>query len=252
MTTVQPPLLLWQIPELEAGPQSAAMPRSAMVADDIEDIDDLPTPVDARADDPPVTDITEDHSAQGYAEGWERGLSEGREQGYSEGIAAATEAAQAAVVEQVRRLAAITARLGGPIAALDAAVEEAVTSLAIEVARCVIGAETCRSRDYLVRLIREAVAKIPVEMGTFKIILNPADQGLIRGLAPEIEDGTVALVGDDGMEPGDCLVIADSQGTLVKDMRWRPRAGEGVSQVDLSLATRWRTVMRELFEGEDK
>jgi flagellar assembly protein FliH len=82
--------------------------------------------------------------------------------------------------------------------------------------------------------------------------LNPTDLDVIRGLAPEIEGGNAALVADDTIEPGDCRVIADARGMPIKDMRWRPRAGEGASQVDLSLATRWRAVMLALFEGEEK
>jgi len=89
-------------------------------------------------------------------------------------------------------------------------------------------------------------------MGALKVVLNPADLELVRALAPEIENDSAALVSDDAVEPGDCLVVADGQGAPIKDMRWRPRAGEGMSQVDLSLATRWRAVMLALFEGEEK
>jgi hypothetical protein len=35
-------------------------------------------------------------------------------------------------------------------------------------------------------------------------------------------------------------------------MRWQSRANESRSQVDLTLASRWRSVMLTLFEGEDK
>ena len=93
---------------------------------------------------------------------------------------------------------------------------------------------------------------MPIEMGALKVVLNPADLEIIRALAPAIENGNVFLVGDNSVAPGDCLVVTDSQSAPIKDMRWRPRSGEGMSQVDLSLATRWRAVMLALFEGEDK
>jgi flagellar assembly protein FliH len=179
-------------------------------------------------------------------------LTEGKKTGYAEGRQAGAKASETALAAQAQRLAAIVARLEAPISALEGPVEEAVAALALEVARCVIGSETSRSREYLVRLIREAVAKVPIEMGALKVVLNPADLEIIRALAPEIENGNATLVEDNSVAPGDCLVVSDNQSASIKDMRWRPRSAEGMSQVDLSLATRWRAVMLALFEGEDK
>jgi flagellar assembly protein FliH len=247
MTLSELPVLRWPIPELEGGsPPPSAPPENA---EEAVDDDGLPSPMPDETDALRFDDIVERHGARGYAEGWERGHAEGRELGYAAGMAAAT-AAEAALAREGRRLTAIVNKLGAPIAAFDAAVEEAVAALALEIARGVIGSETSRSRDYLVHLIRQAVAKVPAEMGTMKIVLNPADLELIRRAAPDIEHESALLIGDGGIEPGDCLVVADGQNTPVKDLRWRPRAGD--AQADLSLATRWRTVMRTLFEEEDK
>ena len=252
MTLTGPPLLLWQIPELESPSPPIAV---AMLAAE-ETTGEIPSSADDHApdtvDEPSMTEIKQDQLATGYAEGWERGLSEGRERGYAEGIAAGTEAARAALSEQAQRLAAIIDKLGAPISILEAPVEDAVAALALEVARCVIGYETSQSHAYLVPLIREALAKVPIEMGAPKIVLNPADLELIRALAPNLEPTSAVLIGDDAIEPGNCLVVADGQGAPFKDMRWRSRAGDGMSMVDLSLAERWRGVMRRLFEGEDK
>jgi len=245
------PLLLWQFPELEASPKPVSTPLPSE-GDNACDARVTFEQDNASPDEPNITDMVREQIEKGYAEGWQRGLAEGREKGYTEGIDAGAKAAETALAEQAQRLAAILARLDAPIPALDRPVEEAVAALALEVARCVIGGETARSREYLVRLIREAVAKVPIEMGTLKVVLNPADLELVRALAPEIENGSASLVGDNAIEPGDCLVVADGQGAPIKDMRWRPRTGEGMSQVDLSLATRWRAVMLALFEDEDK
>ena len=252
MTLTGPPLLLWQIPELEN--PSAPVAITILAAE--ESTGEIPSPPDDHApdavDEPSMTETEQDQRATGYAEGWERGLSEGREQGYAEGIAAGTEAARAALSEQAQRLAAIINKLGAPILALEAPVEDAVAALALEIARCVIGSETSQSRAYLVPLIRQAVAKVPIEMGAPKVILNPADRELIGALAPDLEQANAVLIGDDAIEPGDCLVVADGQGAPFKDKRWRSRTGDGMSLVDLSLAERWRAVMRRLFEGEDR
>jgi flagellar assembly protein FliH len=244
------PLLLWQFPELETQTKAVEIYSSTEAEDaDGSDVEFTPNGADNQQ---LLNEMLQEQIASGYAEGFERGVTEGKERGYATGLVAATEAAEQTLAAQARGLAAILTRLGAPIAALERPVEEAVVALALEVARCVIGSETSRSREYLARLIREAVAKVPIEMGALKVVLNPVDLDLVRALAPEIENGSAYLVGDDAIEPGDCQVVADGQGAPIKDMRWRPRAGEGISQVDLSLSARWRTVMLSLFEGEEK
>lgn len=252
MTRTGPPLLLWQIPELE----NPSPPLAISISVAAESTEEILSPPDDHApdavDEPLMTEIEQGQRSKGYAEGWECGLSEGRERGYANGIAAGTEAARAELAAQAQRLAAIISKLGAPISALEAPVEEAVAALALEIARCVIGSETSQSHAYLVPLIRQAVAKVPIEMGAPKIILNPADRELIGALAPDLEQANAVLIGDDAIEPGDCLVVADGQGAPFKDKRWRSRAGDGMSLVDLSLAERWRAVMRRLFEGEDR
>jgi flagellar biosynthesis/type III secretory pathway protein FliH len=253
----RPRLPLWQMPELTDGSRPPSTPALAE-EENIDDSDNrngingsATPPSDDALDGRAIAEVLQDQCAQGYAEGWEQGRLEGAEKGYADAIAAAA-AAQTALAQDGRRLAAIAARLGASIPALDAAVEEAVAALALEVARCVIGSEVSRSRDYLVRLIREALAKVPLELGAVAIIVNPADRDLICRLAPDITDGNAVLVADDAVEPGDCRVIADSQTAPAKDLRWRPRATEGIAQVNLSLASRWRAAMLALFEDEDK
>lgn len=245
------PLSRWQFPEL-ARPGASA-PLLGASADEMAG-EPSPTaePETPACDEPSLDEIVREEMAKGYSEGWERGFADGGAKGYLEGFETASKAAEAALMGQAQSLVAILERLSAPIPVLDAVVEEAVAGLALEVARCVIRIETSRSREYLVQLIREAIAKVPIEMGTLKLVLNPTDVEVIRRLAPEIENGSALLVSDGAIEPGDCVVVADGQAGPIKDMRWRPRAGEGMSQVDLSLATRWRAVMLALFEDEDK
>lgn len=180
-----------------------------------------------------------------------RGFEEGREQGYAAGFAEGVEAGEAKMTDAAQRLAAIVGRLGSPIAVLEQPVEEAVAALALEVARCVIGDEVKRSRAFLVRLVREAIAKVPLEMGSPRVLLNPADLELVRGLAPDIEAGSAVFVADETIEVGGALVVADGEERQIKDRRWNPRTAEGVSQVNLTLSSRWREVMLALFDGEE-
>ncbi len=247
------PLAPWQFPELNGAARLGAVPpvpeadgngEAAGAAHPAQ-----PMGSNGKSADDPSRDSVAAEIAKGCAEGFERGLAEGRETGYAAGFAAGLEAAQRSLTEEARRLTALVQRLTEPIPALERRVEEAVVALALEIARCVIGGELARSREPLVRLIREAIAKVPIETGALEIVLNPADLDLVRALAPEIERGSATLLGDPAVETGGCLVIGHGE---VKDVRWHPRLREGVSQVDLSLAARWRNVMLTLFDGEDE
>jgi flagellar biosynthesis/type III secretory pathway protein FliH len=205
-----------------------------------------------HADEISVAEPDDPRASQGHAEGFEIGLQEGRERGYAEGFDAGRKAADLQFADHLRRLETVVQRLGEPMRSLERPVEEAVISLALEVARWVIGSEISGSRDYLVRLIRDAVAKVPIDVGTPMIVLNPADAELVRAAAPDLENNGIALILDDTMEPGGCRVIANgAEGIAVKDRRWHPRALQGICQVDLTLASRWRDAMFAMFEGED-
>ena len=182
----------------------------------------------------------------------DRRLVEGREQGYAEGFIVGQRAAEQRFADQLRRFEDIVQRLGEPIRALERPVEEAVIALALEVARWVIGNEITMSRDHLVRLVRDAVGRVPIDVGPPTIMVHPADAELIRALAPDLEAKGLPLVVDETIEPGGCLIVADgADGIAVKDRRWHPRAGHGICEVDLTLASRWRDAMLAMFEGED-
>ena len=219
-----------------------------------------PTPPNAEADveiDTAAAEVEQDATlladelAKAREAGLRRGFEEGREQGYAAGFAEGIKAGEAKMTDAAERLAAIVGKLGSPIAVLEQPVEEAVAALALEVARCVIGDEVKRSRTFLIRLVREAIAKVPLEMGSPRVLLNPADLELVRGLAPDIEADSAALVADETIEAGGALVVADGEERQIKDRRWNPRTAEGVSQVNLTLSSRWREVMLALFDGEE-
>jgi flagellar assembly protein FliH len=222
--------------EHDAGRPAAPASQSAAIAA-------VPAPDDSGA---------ADATRRGHAEGFEAGRREGREQGYAEGLAEGQRAAEQHLVEELRLLDAMTRRLAEPGRALERPVEEAIVTLALEVARWVIGTEVSNSPDYIIGLIREAVAQVPIDVGTPAIVLNPIDVELVRGLAPDLEENGIPLVGDESVEPGGCLVVADgAEGAAMKDRRWHPRPHQGVCEVDLTLASRWRNAMLAMFEGEE-
>jgi flagellar assembly protein FliH len=238
-------VLPFQFPPLReepAGPVSDALPSPP------EPVDEGPSSADAAA---LAAETLAAELARAHEEGLQRGLAEGREQGYAAGFTEGAKAGEAQMREAVSRMTEIVSRLSMPVTALEQPVEEAVAALALEVARCVIGAEVKRSCEFLVRLVREAIAKVPLEMGAPRVLLNPVDLELVRRLAPEIEDGNAVLVGDETIEAGGALVVADGEERQIKDRRWDPRTADGVSQVNLTLSSRWREVMLTLFDGEN-
>ena len=244
----------WPFPALDGNATPAPRPKDAVNGVAYHAPEAAPEPQPVAPETPPfdpqaAAALAEEQAAEGYAEGLRRGFAEGQEQGYAAGLAEA-KAAEQRFAEQAQRLIAIIDRLGAPIAALQRPVEEAVAALALEVARGVIGSEVSRSHEYLVRLISEAVSKVPIHMGAPKILLNPTDLDMVRALAPEIGKGGAALVADEGIEAGGCIVVADGDDEPIEDRRWHARTGEGVSQVDLTLSSRWRSVIFALFEGD--
>lgn len=230
-----PPLTRWQFPELRGPADHDPAPPAAESAAD-EAVPD---------DGPALADLVAAETARGRTEGFEHGLAEGRDKGYAEGLAAGARAAEEALAGQARRLAAIVEGLSAPLPALDRAVEEAVVALALEIARVVIGGEIARSRESLIRLLREAIAKVPIETGALEVVLNPADLDLVRARARDLAEAGAVLRADAAVEEGGCLVVGHTE---AKDLRWHSR--EGLSQIDLSLAARWRHAMLALFDGE--
>ncbi|MGH6980711.1 MAG: FliH/SctL family protein [Stellaceae bacterium] len=246
----------WEIPDIDAGTHKIPLPEFFAGPGPLRDESPgLAGETIIRKADPapaPEAGATDARKSSAYAEGLAQGISDGRERGYAEGFEVGRQAADLQFAEHLRRLDAIVQRLGEPLRALDRPVEEAVLALALEVARWVIGSEVSRSRDFLLGLIREAVAKVPIDVGVPSIVLNPADVEIIRTVAPDLENNGIALVADDTVEPGGCRVIATgADGPAAKDRRWHPRALQGICEIDLTLASRWREAMFAMFEGED-
>jgi flagellar assembly protein FliH len=240
----------YQFPALGEGDVAARVPTSAITpSPDDETLTDAAAAMEEAA--AAIAAKAAAEFAEAREEGLRQGFAEGREQGYAAGFDEAVKTGEAKLADEARRLAAIVEKFGAPLTTLDSPVEEAVAALALEVARCVIGEEVRRSRGFLVKLVREAIAKVPLDMGAPRVLLNPVDLDLVRKLVPEVEADNVVLVGDDAIEPGGALVVADGDDRQIKDRRWNPRNADGVSQVNLTLSSRWRAVMLTLFDGED-
>ena len=69
---------------------------------------------------------------------------------------------------------------------------------------------------------------------------------------PQARNRELCRIAHASLRPGGCLVIANGDDVPIRDVRWHPRAGEGVSQVNLTLSSRWRSVMLSLFDAEEE
>jgi len=211
------------LPEAAPPPDAAALAESALAA------------------------LRAEKAAEGHAEGLARGLEEGRQRGYADGLAVGRVEAQQHLDEASHRLASVLDALSGPIAALDGPLEDAVVSLALELARRVIGAEASQSHAAMVELIRKVLAEIPIDIGRPRVLLHPEDLDLVRKRMPEVGKGKIELVGDESIEPGGCRVLADDiDATTRPDRRWSDRGS--LFEGNLTLAARWRAAMLALFE----
>lgn len=251
----------WDIPDIAATAQKAPLHDffELEFGQESQNGEPLPVTEPAKPGDNATEQVvqtptgTDDPRAQPrYSEAYELGLAEGRERGYADGFAAGRQAADSKFADELIRLDSVIRHLGEPMRSMERPVEDAVIALALEVARWVVGSKVARSRNYLVRLIRDAVSKVPIDVGTSTILLNPADVEVIRRLAPDLEHDGVVLASDEEIEPGSCRVIADDGNRVTrKDRRWHAGALRGVCEVDLTLASRWREAMFAMFEGED-
>jgi flagellar assembly protein FliH len=247
-----PALRRWRFPDLEpkpdAGEMTAPIATEAPLATHAAAEVAAPSAADDWAEERQHAAAAE--MARGYDAGLARGIADGRQQGHAEGFASGETAGRQSLAAEARRIATLVECLAAPMPTVERAVEDALIGLALELARFVIGGEITRSRDSLVRVIREALATAPVRVDGLRIALNPADLALVRSLAPEVESGGAVLVGDQAVETGGCLILVEEGDGPVKDRRWQPRPPSTVPQIDLSLAARWRSAMLALFEGE--
>jgi flagellar assembly protein FliH len=164
-----------------------------------------------------------DGHAEGHREGYEAGLGEGRAKGEAEALALGRAAAES--------LVAATARFEEQVAALDGALAEEVVALATEIAREVIRQSIAIKPETVVSVVREAIAQLPLQHAS--IHLHPEDSSLVRSYAGEQLSHAGHRVHDDPkLARGDVLVEC------------------GGSQLDATVATRWRRVLDRIGHSE--
>lgn len=153
----------------------------------------------------------------------DRVYAEARDNGYRAGYAAGQATARA----EATRLAHAADELAEAMSAFDQQVADELVALAMEVARQIIRGEVTARPAIILDVVHEALAQLPHQHVT--IYLHPDDASLVRSYAGDaLTHAGHRILEDLRLTPGDCVLES------------------GTSQLDASLATRWRRVVEGL------
>lgn len=132
-------------------------------------------------------------------EGLEAGRCEGREQGRAE------------MAAQAARLRAVLDALEAPLRELDDGVVEALTELALTIARHLVRREIHAEPGEIVAVVRQAAAELPVAARRVRVVLAPADASIVRAALGAGEGGEARweIVEDPSVQRGGCRIESE-------------------------------------------
>jgi flagellar assembly protein FliH len=161
----------------------------------------------------PTAEEIEAIEHQAHEEGYRAGLELGRQEAAAE-LAALREMLNG--LDQIARSA-------------EASLAADVLDLALVVARQLVRHEVSADRTLVLNVIREAIAGLPTVRSPARIQLNPADLQVVSPLlSAELESEVWRFVADPALESGACRIETPA------------------SSLDLTLASRWQSVLRVL------
>ncbi len=159
------------------------------------------------------------------AEEIERIHSEAHESGYAAGY----EEGLAAAKQEAERLVRIVDNLQQQLQSVDQGVAEELLAVAVEIASQVLRQSLKVRPELILPVVREAVASMAMHHGHPCLYLNPDDAALVRAqLGEHLTHNGWRLIEDNVIERGGC------------------RIESGASEVDATLATRWKRVLESI------
>jgi flagellar assembly protein FliH len=166
-------------------------------------------------------------SAPPTAEELDRLCAQARKEGYEAGRQAGYAAGQVLAREEAARLVRMADGLEQALAEFDQAVADELLALTVEIARQVVRLEIAARPDVILRVVHDALAQLPHQHAT--IYLHPDDAALVRSyMGDALSHAGHRILEEPTLKPGDCMLES------------------GSSQIDASLATRWRRVVEGL------
>ena len=178
----------------------------------------------------PTAEEVEQIYQQAREEGYKRGLDEGHQTGLEQGLklGETTIAAEAAkVTAEAEKLAEAASKLDIGLTTLDTAVADELLALALAIAREVVRQEITARPETLLLAVKEAIIQLPHQHAA--IYLHPDDASLLRSyMGDQLAHAGHRIHEDFKLQRGDCVLEA------------------GGSQLDASVAMRWRRVVENL------
>ena len=192
-----------------------------------------PEPVEARAREPlpdpavspsrPEQPLLKLPTAQDIEAMFEQARAEGLETGRTEGLAAAR--AEAA------RLASLVGAMDDALDTRDDTIAEGIITLAIAVARQMVGQTLTDTPAIVVDTVKEVLQQMPRD--EISLHLHPDDAALVREhLETQLGQGHHRIVEDPEISRGGC------------------RAEATGSEIDATLATRWRRILEGMGRAD--
>ena len=186
-----------------------------------------PPAVAPAAGEPPPAALGRAEIERLCAEAREDGYQAGFHAGYQDGMRSGYEAGQAAVRAEAERIRQAADTLDRALKEFDQQVADELVALAIEIARQVVRHEVATRPESIVGVVSEALAQLPHQHAA--IHMNPQDAALVRAnIGETLSHAGHRILEEPHLKPGECLLEA------------------GGSQIDASLATRWRRVIEAL------
>lgn len=147
-----------------------------------------------------------------------------------EGYAAGYEEGTARVRMEAARLHNLVEQLEGAITAWNQDVAQEIAALGIEIARQLVGQSLAARPEFIVDVVRDAIAQLPHQHT--QIFLNAEDAQLVRDQHGEqLAHAGHRIFEDATLSRGGCRVEASG------------------SQIDGSIETRWRRIVEPLAAG---
>lgn len=175
-----------------------------------------------------IEQIQQQAHEEGYKTGHAEGHTDGHAEGYAKGYAEGAQKAH----DEAQRMAGIVGALEKELHQLDEQVTQELLDLALEVARQMLQQTLKVKPDLLLNVVRNAISSLPHFNQHAHLILHPADAELVRSsMGEQLNHTGWKILEDAQMERGGC------------------RVETAHSQIDATLATRWKRVVSSIGQG---
>ena len=166
----------------------------------------------------------------------ERGYREGYGRGYEEGQALGMETAQRSLDDEVAKVRGIARAISQARQELLASLEPEIVSLALAIAKKVVGDEALRDETVIAHMVQKAVRQLG-RRGPYRIRLNPRDAQRLMDrwrVKDELDGAEWELIPDERISIGGCVLES------------------GVASVDARLETQFDLIQHALLEGQNE